>query len=408
MRSRRIIPLTQGIRQDTALVLGGGITGLSAAIWLARAGIRVTLVDRYRPGDPGATSFGNAGIVAGAGIVPVPTPALLRRSLSLLFSSDSPLFLRWSYLPRLLPWLIPYLRSGLSWDKVRQTALELAPLVDDAIEQHSALTEDSPAQNRIQFGEYGYLYRSAGALSADKMSWDIRYEAGFRWEEREGPALAAHDPQLNPEYGVARFLSGHGWVNNPGAYMADLGELFVSLGGEWVTAEVEDIQPRDDGAEFILQDGRRLSAGWAVLAGGAWSGKLASRLGHNVGLESERGYHLFLEGCNLTPPAPYMIADRRCVITPMEKGVRCAGLVELAGLDAPEREAPVEYLRRSVRHVFPNISWQKESSWIGRRPSTRDSLANVRPVPALPAYLFRVWLAPYRDDRRTEAGTGGC
>jgi D-amino-acid dehydrogenase len=43
-------------------VIGGGIVGVSTAIWLLRAGQSVTLIDR---GDPeGRASFGNAGVLS--------------------------------------------------------------------------------------------------------------------------------------------------------------------------------------------------------------------------------------------------------------------------------------------------------------------------------------------------------
>jgi D-amino-acid dehydrogenase len=53
------------------LVAGAGIVGVSSAIWLQRAGHRVTLVDRQAPG--GGTSYGNAGVLAAGSIVPVTT-----------------------------------------------------------------------------------------------------------------------------------------------------------------------------------------------------------------------------------------------------------------------------------------------------------------------------------------------
>ncbi len=38
------------------IVVGAGITGVSAAEWLRRDGHEVTLIDRVRPGDPAQTS----------------------------------------------------------------------------------------------------------------------------------------------------------------------------------------------------------------------------------------------------------------------------------------------------------------------------------------------------------------
>ena len=59
------------------IVVGAGITGVSAAEWLRRDGHEVTLIDRVRPGDPAQTSYGNAGILGRSGVVPNSVPGLI-------------------------------------------------------------------------------------------------------------------------------------------------------------------------------------------------------------------------------------------------------------------------------------------------------------------------------------------
>ena len=83
------------------VVIGAGINGLSTAIWLQRFGHDVTLVDRAEPGA--GTSYGNAGILAAGAVLPVPVPGLLAKIPKMVLSKKSPLFLRWLYMPRMLP-----------------------------------------------------------------------------------------------------------------------------------------------------------------------------------------------------------------------------------------------------------------------------------------------------------------
>ena len=85
------------------IVIGGGIVGASTALWLLRAGQSVTVIDRA--GWAGGTSHGNAGVLAAAAMVPLTSPGLLAKAPGMLMDPDAPLFLRWSYLIRLLPWL---------------------------------------------------------------------------------------------------------------------------------------------------------------------------------------------------------------------------------------------------------------------------------------------------------------
>ena len=86
-------------------VIGAGIVGVSAAEWLRRDGHEVTLIDRIEPGSPEQTSYGNAGILASGGIVQVAVPGLPAKAPRMLLDPLGPLHLRWSYLPRLMPWL---------------------------------------------------------------------------------------------------------------------------------------------------------------------------------------------------------------------------------------------------------------------------------------------------------------
>ena len=57
---------------QSAIVLGGGMIGVSAALHLQQRGWSVTLVDRREPGLE--TSYGNAGIIQSEAVRPYPMP----------------------------------------------------------------------------------------------------------------------------------------------------------------------------------------------------------------------------------------------------------------------------------------------------------------------------------------------
>src|SRR5689334_15185697 len=95
--------------QDIA-ILGAGIVGLATALTLQQDGHRVTLIDR---GDPGAgTSLGNAGVISVDGNTPVGYPGIWKEVPKMLMDPDSPLRLRWSYLPQAMPWLLRFLANS--------------------------------------------------------------------------------------------------------------------------------------------------------------------------------------------------------------------------------------------------------------------------------------------------------
>ncbi|MCH8926693.1 MAG: FAD-dependent oxidoreductase, partial [Proteobacteria bacterium] len=88
------------------VVIGAGIVGVCSALALLRAGFRVTLLERDAPGQ--GASFGNGAVIGEAAVVPVATPGLLRKVPGMLLDARGPLALRWSYLPRMAPWLLRF------------------------------------------------------------------------------------------------------------------------------------------------------------------------------------------------------------------------------------------------------------------------------------------------------------
>jgi D-amino-acid dehydrogenase len=367
-------------------VVGAGIVGVSTAEWLRRDGHEVTLIDRIEPGDPGQASYGNAGILAACGIVQVAVPGLPAKAPKMLLDPLGPLHLRWRYLPRLMPWLVPFLRRA-TMPEVERTARALAALLGDSVEQHRALARGTAAERYIREGVYAHLYRSRADYEADGAFHAIRRAHGFRMEERDRARLLEDDPRLGEHYGFAACWLDHGWITDPGAYVAALAGHFRRHGGTFLRAEAADLRPAGDGVELtVAGEARRYDR--AVLSAGAWSAALARRLGHEPALESERGYHLVLRGPNRRPPFPYSLADGKFVVTPMDAGIRAAGQVELGGLHPRLSEKPFRVFAARLRQLYPDLEWEGEERWLGHRPSTVDSLPFIGPSPSAPQVHF--------------------
>lgn len=228
-------------------IIGAGIVGISCALNLQRDGYSVTVVDRLPPGE--GTSLGNAGVMATGGVVPVPIPGLLAKIPKMLMDPLGPLSVRWSYLPKALPWLYRFMRNAAP-EKVEKIA-------DD------------------------------GALDLD-----------------------------------------------------------------------------------IL-----------VIAAGAWSGKLTSRLGDPVPLESERGYHVTIRNSGVELCGPVMATFGKFVATPMLPGLRLAGLVEFGGLSGPPNYSRARSLLGHAKHMFRASMFPTSlSGWaIGPRCRTVCRLSGRHP-----------------------------
>ena len=100
----------------SATIIGAGIVGMSTAAFLQREGYKVTVIDRVPPGE--GCSFGNAGGLAFAEIVPTVHSRMLLKIPSWLMDPLGPLTIRWSYLPKAMPWLMALGRNALP-DRVK-------------------------------------------------------------------------------------------------------------------------------------------------------------------------------------------------------------------------------------------------------------------------------------------------
>ncbi|MEM9732495.1 MAG: FAD-dependent oxidoreductase, partial [Pseudomonadota bacterium] len=358
------------------IVIGAGIVGVSCAIWLQRAGHRVTLMDRQGPAS--GTSQGNAGILAAGAIVPIPAPGLATKGPAMLLDKNAPLFLRWRYLPKLLPFLTPYL--GRARERhVQETATALADLLLDAAEQHRALARGTAAERYIEDSEYLFGYRDKAAFDADAYGWAIKKKAGVRVVKMDAAQFADHDPAMAGRFGYGLRCLDHGHITDPGAYVKALVAHFVAEGGDLEIARVEDIETHRGKAVAVITVNRRVEADSIVLATGMWSRPLAEKLGVRVNMEAERGYHIEYINPSIMPRAPIMVAAGKFVLTPMEGRLRCAGIVEFGGMEAGPSKPPFDLLRRQTEELLPDLTYDHVVEWTGFRPSTVDSIPLIGP-----------------------------
>ena len=355
----------------TIVVVGAGIVGIGTAIWLARDGHNVTLVDAEGPAA--GTSYGNAGILASSSIVPVQTPGLIRKVPGMLFGRDGPLFLKWPYLLRLLPWLRRYL-SYCNVEDVERIAAALMPIIGDSVDQHMAIARGTPAERFIETVDYTYAYSDRAAYEKDALAWRLRREHGFETREIGTQELREVEPNLGPATTFGVRLPGHAWIRDPGRYVTALCDYAQTLGVALRITRVQDFVRAGERVVGVKTDDGEIACDEVVVASGVWSKSLLEKLSVNVNMESERGYHLELLSPRGGPGMPIALSAFKFIATPMEGRLRLAGLVEFGGLDAPASEAPYQLLLRKVTAAFPNLQWKGEKRWLGHRPATTDSI----------------------------------
>ncbi len=369
-------------------IIGAGIVGACSALEALRGGHRVTIIDPADPGGEQAASYGNGCWLSPMSVIPPAVPGLWTKIPKFLADPLGPLAIRWSYLPRVAPWLIQYLRAGWTWESVEDAARALRPLVVDAPALHAALAEEAGVGHLIERRGLIYIYPSRADFDAEAKAWEIRHKVGVRWIELDANDLRQREPELDRRYTFGVMVEEGGHCTDPGAYVAALVAHAVGQGA---------VVKRARATGFKLEDGRLLAVqtdqGWveadaAVIAAGAHAKPLAASLGDRVPLETERGYHAQLTDPEVAPRHGLMPSDGKMSIMRTATGLRCAGQVEIAGLDAAPNWKRAEILRDHLVSCFPGLPRDLPASrvkvWMGHRPSMPDGKPCLGPSSATP------------------------
>ena len=360
------------------VVIGGGVVGLASAIELLRDGHAVTIVEPGSPGGEQSASYGNGTLLNPSSVVPMSSPGLWRKVPGYLRDPLGPLTIRWSYLPRLLPWLRRFLLAGSTEAKVSATGRALQPLLANAPALHRKLADEAGVADLITRQGVLFAFPDRMAFQAEALSWRVRRDNGVRWLELDEDELRQREPSLDRHYRFAVLVEENGQCRDPGAYVAALAAHAMALGAEVVRTGATGFRIEAGCLHAVTTRDGEIACDKAVIAAGAWSKVLAKAAGDRVFLETERGYHVTIADPGIEPRYPVMPSDGKmaCVMTPT--GLRLAGQVELAGLEAAPNWQRAEVLLTFARKVYPGISAdlppERVKLWMGHRPSTPDGL----------------------------------
>jgi len=366
-------------------IVGAGVVGLACASHLQRRGCAVTLVDPEPPGSQ--CSFGNAGMLSRASCVPVGLPGTTKKVPGWLLDPAGPLVIRPSYLPRIAPWLWRFWRST-SMARVQEIANALHALLDPTVVKWRVLAQWAGVPELVRQDGYAIAYRTEQAYLGDELGRRLRRERGVRIDVLEGAEVRAFDPALSPSITHLAVLPEQGHVTNPLRLSQALAARLASGGARFVQARVRGFDLVDGRVTRVLTDGEPIEAQAVVVAAGARSKPLAAELGANVPLETERGYHVTLSRPTVVPRIPVCDGGAKWFATPMEMGLRVAGTVELAGLDAAPDWRRADHMLDGIRKLVPGLAFGEVERWMGHRPSMPDSLPVIGRAPrAANAYL---------------------
>jgi D-amino-acid dehydrogenase len=376
---------------DKVLILGAGIVGVSCALALKARGVQhVTLLDRQAPGRE--TSFGNAGVVSRASLMPFNHPGLWR-NLPRLLQHQSPGF-RYNtrYLLQNKRWTAGFMTHARA-EPCDITCTALDGLLKLSMQQHRAWLAQVQASALWRDDGWLYLYRNTDAYRQSLPLQATLTHFGVAHTVLSAAALRDLEPSIAPHFSHALWVQDAASVSSPGAVVQAYADGFVAQGGVVLRDEAVALAPRASGttmSRVTTASGAQLDVNHVVVALGPWSATFLHSLGLHVPMVMERGYHMHYaaqEGASLQ--RPFYDTAGGYVLTPTQHGLRLSTGVELNAQHAPHNTAQLTLAEQAARASFPLGPRLDAQPWMGCRPTLPDS----RPVVGAVAQRPGLWLA---------------
>ncbi len=368
------------------LVVGGGVIGLSCALYLARGGARVLLLERDELGA-GASS-GNAGTVS-AGHPPLNRPGRVAQGLRQMLDPTSPLYVRPSWNPGLWRWLLGFARYCTE-EHVEAAMRIMAPLGKDALALFDRLVEEERIECEYRAEGYYDVCSTAEGLETAVAEARLIGAHGYHPEVLDAEELRRREPALGPDL-VGGVFYPEAATLDPSLFLQRLARAARRRGVEIR----EGVRVRSVVLEGARATGVALASGEVeradavVLAAGPFSLGLARRAGVRLPVQPGKGYHRDIAiGPNGAPRLRIacVLHESSVFCTPMYTFVRFAGTMEFSGENLVLRRPRLEQLTRSGRTCFPGLgSARPISEWCGLRPMSVDGLPIVGPLGGIEA-----------------------
>jgi D-amino-acid dehydrogenase len=362
--------------QQHIAVIGAGIVGVSAALHLRRDGHKVTLIDERNPGE--GTSKGNAAVLAIDSCAPVATPGVMWDVPRYLRDPLGPLAIRWSYLPKIAPWLLRFIAASKP-ERVEEISVALRSILLRATEVHRDLARAINETSMLR--ETGWLgvFESDQKFESYQWDLDLQKRRGVPFQVMRQEEIRQFEPSLQPIFRHAVYYPENSYVIDNFRLVREVARVFAENGGTILKQRVTGFDfgapnRSNGGPSAVKTETGSIPIDGVVVAAGAWSKKLTAMLGHKVPLDTERGYHVTLPNAQKMPRMPLYSGDHSFAVTPLEVGLRFAGTVELGGLEAPPNYERAEILMKHGRRMFGDLNEEGRSNWMGFRPSMPDSL----------------------------------
>ncbi|MEO6000505.1 MAG: FAD-dependent oxidoreductase [Chitinophagaceae bacterium] len=360
-----------------ALVIGGGIIGLSSAYYLQQSGWDVTLLEKTDLSD--GCSYGNLGMIVPSHFVPLAAPGMLTQGIKWMFDNKSPFYVRPSFNPSLISWGIKFLKNATP----KHLEASANPLLQLSLYSKSLYDE---LANETGFD---FSLERKGILMYFKTEKFAEEEIHLSEKARSMgldavPLNKQQVQQLEPDMDLDILGAIHYRCDAhlyPNKLIPQLIQHLVANGVQIKTNEpVIKIVTQKGAIKKVISTTGEYNADMVVMTGGSWLRDLAKLANINISLMPGKGYSFTDFNPLLKLNIPAILCEARVAITPMNGYMRYGGTMEIAPVNTKIHMNRVLGIVQSIPQYFTNIKLEmpaEKNIWYGFRPCSPDGLPYI-------------------------------
>ena len=369
---------------QNVFVAGAGLIGLCTAYSLARAGHRVTMIDKDEVGSGAAR--GNAGEITPIQVTPMPQPEQLKEIFRGITSNRHYLGIAPLAAPMLTAFGTGFIYNTLP-SNVRRNTQNLDQLVRGAFAAFDSYHADGIS---LAGGGYGFLntHTSVDALRAFRDEQVARAE--MLGQETPGQIMLdgdLHDfePVLD-KHVRAVFLAPTERYIDPSLFVDEVHAKLTELGVE-ILEHTELVGITNNHATLRTDQGQT-TRGFdkAVVATGAWTTSAIAGLAEakKAHVTSGTGYSYHVQPDRL-PGHLLASIDRKTIGVPMSGTLRVVGLMDFSTKIEQFSKQRIDHLASQASAFIQGIADKPRfDEWTGPRPMTPTGLPIISPMKTNP------------------------
>ena len=352
------------------VIVGGGLVGLSSALFLTEAGADVTIVDSGSLG--GGAARGNAGFMCTAIVEPLPAPGAIGNALKSLRDPQRALRVLPKAIPSMTPWLLAFARNCTA-SRYQSGRAALARFNRNSSAILERLTTQGVAVDLSR--ELLVPYHDVAKAEHHFKALQPMVEFGARIPDRvvDGDELRRLAPAITDHIRAGLIMPGDRSID-PRRYVDSVIDILESRNVRFLeNTEVTAVQSTGDHVQSLTTSNGTIDGEEFVVSAGAGSRLLAKHFDLRLSVIPGQGYNVGLP----TSPGlqqPVIFEEVHAVATPFEDRIRLGGTMEFGGDHPPFDGRRVETIIASMRK-FLDLEWdQRFDTWAGSRPMSADGL----------------------------------